>query len=52
MSEKEKKAAEQISKYLPLLNDYNKGRFTGIAEGLAMAMEAKEPDNKEAEHHD
>ena len=49
MSEIEKKAAERLARVIPLLNDYNKGRITGIGEGLAMALESEKPPVQEAD---
>ena len=43
------KCAEELAKYIPMLTAYDKGRLTGIGEGLAMAFESKHPQKERKE---
>lgn len=42
MSEQDKTVAAEMEKYLPYLDEYDRGRLVGIGEGLAMNVKAKE----------
>lgn len=37
----------KLTKYVPLLSDFDKGRLTGIGEGMAMAFDAEKAKQQE-----